>query len=315
MIEKSLEELSFSIENSDYSSTSWADSSPRESCTRIINMKRGIRVINRNTICNAETRINYENNLPHDTAVGAISLFGASNSELYDIKTTLNHKTGNSFWGNVPDENCGSLLPAGKRVNMVYISVKQELFLDKNGEDPCYEFKDNELWHILTGNRRGVCDCGLIADDIRALLNDILQNPLQTQWDWLFFESAILSLLGQSLKSLSTDLSGNQLSDISRDDLARIYYAREVLIDNLEKPLSISELSRKVGLNEFKLKKGFKEVYKSPIFEYLRNYRIDMAEDLIRKGACSITEAAIEVGYSNPSAFSAAFKKTWDKSQ
>jgi AraC-like DNA-binding protein len=63
------------------------------------------------------------------------------------------------------------------------------------------------------------------------------------------------------------------------------------------------------GLNEFKLKKGFKETFNQTVFEYLSDVRLETARnDLLNTGK-SVTEIACELGYSSLQHFSAAFSK------
>lgn len=49
-------------------------------------------------------------------------------------------------------------------------------------------------------------------------------------------------------------------------------------------PPSLSELSRIVGINEFKLKKKFKEVFNMTVFGYLADYRLGIARSLLEDG-------------------------------
>lgn len=93
------------------------------------------------------------------------------------------------------------------------------------------------------------------------------------------------------------------------DDRERIHYAREYLINNMELPPSLSELSRIVGINEFKLKKKFKEEFNTTVFGYLSDYRLGMASNFLRDSNKSVSDIAYELGYSSPQHFSAAFKK------
>ncbi|WP_343692749.1 hypothetical protein [Chitinophaga sp.] len=58
------------------------------------------------------------------------------------------------------------------------------------------------------------------------------------------------------------------------------------LIDNMKMPPSLSELSRIVGINEFKLKKKFKEVFNMTVFGYLADYRLGIARSLLEDGNC-----------------------------
>ncbi|MDQ8181211.1 AraC family transcriptional regulator [Pelagicoccus sp. SDUM812005] len=74
---------------------------------------------------------------------------------------------------------------------------------------------------------------------------------------------------------------------------------------------SIANLSRAVHLNEFKLKRGFKELYGTTIFGYLRQIRMEKAREMLRQPNASVIETANAVGYSNPSHFARAFKQAF----
>jgi len=79
----------------------------------------------------------------------------------------------------------------------------------------------------------------------------------------------------------------------------------------MRQPPSLLELAKRVGINDYKLKKGFKAIFHSTVFDYLRQIRMEQAMKLLRSGHCNVTEAAIETGYSNISAFSEQFGKTF----
>lgn len=94
-----------------------------------------------------------------------------------------------------------------------------------------------------------------------------------------------------------------------RNDMERVQYARDYLIENMEMPPSLSELSRIVGMNEFKLKKQFKEAFNMTVLGYLADYRLGVARSLLEDGNKAIGDIAYELGYSSPQHFSAAFRK------
>ena len=96
---------------------------------------------------------------------------------------------------------------------------------------------------------------------------------------------------------------------IPEDERERLQLAKDILSENLETPPSLSELSRQIGLNTFKLKKNFKELFGVPVFKYLQNERLTKAHDLIRNQRMTIQEAAWQVGYDSLSSFSNAFAK------
>ena len=89
----------------------------------------------------------------------------------------------------------------------------------------------------------------------------------------------------------------------------KIYQARDILLQHLDNPITIKELSRKVALNECYLKKGFKEVVGSTIFEFFQKRRMEYARMLLYERGLQVTEVAELLGYSSISHFSTAFKK------
>ena len=92
-------------------------------------------------------------------------------------------------------------------------------------------------------------------------------------------------------------------------DKERIVFARDYLLTHLDAPPSLIELAAIAGLNEFKLKRGFKEMFGVPVFAYLADVRLDMARRAIREKKKTITQIAFELGFASPQHFSMAFKK------
>ena len=88
-----------------------------------------------------------------------------------------------------------------------------------------------------------------------------------------------------------------------------MYKVKTILENNLEAPLSLMELSRTVGINDFKLKKGFKEVFGNTVFGYLNELKMNRAQLLLLNNDLSVAEIARLTGYKNPTHFTAAFKK------
>lgn len=121
----------------------------------------------------------------------------------------------------------------------------------------------------------------------------------------LLMEASALELVDRSFHHL---FEGRRLPEgFSREDMRKLGLARSIIEDSLLDPPSLLELSRRVGLNDFKLKKGFKACYGTTVYEHLRQVRLESAMSLLREGDCSVTEAAVSVGYSNVSAFSQQF--------
>ncbi|MBR9859525.1 helix-turn-helix transcriptional regulator [bacterium] len=96
-----------------------------------------------------------------------------------------------------------------------------------------------------------------------------------------------------------------------KENVQKVRDAKAKLIEDLQEAPTIKELSKEVGLNEYNLKTGFKEIYGKPIYTYLKDYRINQAQKMLDKKQYQVNEIAEMVGYSNVSHFIDAFKKKY----
>ncbi len=92
-------------------------------------------------------------------------------------------------------------------------------------------------------------------------------------------------------------------------DREKILKAREILLQHIGEPITIKALSRKVAINECYLKKGFKEIFGTTIFDFYQGQRMEHAKYLLYDKGLSVTEVSSLLGYSSISHFSTAFKK------
>jgi AraC-like DNA-binding protein len=92
-------------------------------------------------------------------------------------------------------------------------------------------------------------------------------------------------------------------------DREKISRAREILLQHIGEPITIKALSRKVAMNECYLKKGFKEMFGSTIFDFYQSQRMEHAKYLLYEKGLTVTDVSIMLGYSSISHFSTAFKK------
>ena len=95
----------------------------------------------------------------------------------------------------------------------------------------------------------------------------------------------------------------------NEDDRNKIIKAREILLEHIGEPITIKALSRKVAINECYLKKGFKEIFGTTIFDFYQSQRMEHAKYLLYEKGLSVTEVSHLLGYSSISHFSTAFKK------
>jgi AraC-like DNA-binding protein len=149
-----------------------------------------------------------------------------------------------------------------------------------------------------------------ISSSMRIVLTQVLQCPYQGGTRRLYLESKALELIALSLAhALPDGESSPTRPSLRPDDIERIHAARDVLLRTLEEPPSLLALARQVGLNDFKLKRGFRQVLGTTVFGYVRDQRMARARQLLEGQRLNVTEVACAVGYANPSQFAAAFKR------
>ena len=78
--------------------------------------------------------------------------------------------------------------------------------------------------------------------------------------------------------------------------------------ENYQSPLCRAELSRYVNLSESYFSKLFTQATGVSPYQYIKNYRFDIAISLISQGV-SVNETAEKCGFSSAAAFSNSFKK------
>lgn len=131
-----------------------------------------------------------------------------------------------------------------------------------------------------------------------------LHNTYFTMTNRLLLYAQVLEYLNWYFKSLETHFEKQTINHREYDQVTK---ARDYLIKDLSNPPTIIRLAKKVGLNQSKLKKVFKEVYGKSIYAYFLTERMHRAKKLLKYH--SVTDTAIMMGYSNISHFSSAFRK------
>ena len=142
---------------------------------------------------------------------------------------------------------------------------------------------------------------------IRQVIQEIIDCPYSEELKDLFLLSKSIELL-----VLQADLyaQSQEVSFIKKKfDKERLMEAKRILRENLETPPTIRQLSLQIGMNEYKLKKGFKELFGTTVFGFIHQNRMSLAKKLLLGTDKSAKEIAYEAGYSSPQHFSRAFKK------
>jgi len=145
----------------------------------------------------------------------------------------------------------------------------------------------------------------IMTPDMQRIVDSLFNIQYKGKTKMMFFRSQITALLSHFFGQLANLKTEN----IKTPEREKLNQAKYILLNNLDNPPSLNEISKQIGLNTFKLKKDFKQFFGVPVFKYLQNERLTLAHKIIRNQEATVQEAAWHVGYDSLSSFSNAFEK------
>jgi len=144
-----------------------------------------------------------------------------------------------------------------------------------------------------------------MTPQMERIVDAFFSNTYTGKTRMMFYRSQIIALLSHFFGQLAI-----QQEETSKPSYqAQLNKARDILLENIGNPPSLSELSKEIGFNTTRLKKEFKSFFSVPVFKYLQNERLSSAHQLISEKKATVQEAAWQVGYDSLSSFSNAFSK------
>ena len=151
-----------------------------------------------------------------------------------------------------------------------------------------------------------------ISGRIRHALDSILNHRYADAVENIFINAQTQILLLYTLESINS-LKEDEVPACKflehQDEREKIIKSREILLSHIGDPITIKELSRKVAINECYLKKGFRVMFGTTIFDFYQDQRMEHARYLLYEQGFSVSEVSAQLGYSSISHFSTAFKK------
>lgn len=151
---------------------------------------------------------------------------------------------------------------------------------------------------------------GSMAASFGFELNQMVTDIMGCNWH----STGQCDLMQNKLKELFMQLhyqrihhEQTKLPACPKDVYEKIKKAKNFLMANYKNPPTIKTLSRTVLLNEFELKKGFKEIYGESIRKYTIELRMKKAYVLLKTHR--VNDTAEILGYKNASHFINTFKK------
>lgn len=193
-------------------------------------------------------------------------------------------------------------LPANKKISSIIITVGtaylKELLKPKMG---------NKLLQIMTSGNQPFLFEEIISPQIKEVAAEIVTvNPVKDLQDFYYkikAEELIYLLFVELLKRQDTTLQSLNIADVKR-----VYQVKDKLLLNIETPPVLSELIKLSGMSESKLKRLFKQIFGSSIYNYYQSFRMKEAAYLIKEEKLSVSQTGYRLGFSNLGHFTRIFE-------
>ena len=124
---------------------------------------------------------------------------------------------------------------------------------------------------------------------------------------WLNYVHAKSVELICRIVSAFDELSDAAQVTFTEREVDQLRKARQIALEELERPPTIKEVARRIGSNETKLKQGFRAMYGETLFEYRNRKRMAKAMELVTSGE-SLLRVSERVGFKHQTSFTTAFK-------
>lgn len=193
-------------------------------------------------------------------------------------------------------------VPVGSRFKGMDIRVDMALWQKLGAGEILSSLDEQHSLHMASGNGTWV---GVLPVPPQLLVvARALFDSAMIENDDLAFEARALDIINASIHAMRRAEPTISVSPRDRRPLQR---ARDLMIAELARPWTLEDLARDAGLTQKRLKTGFKAMYGYAVYAFLQEQRLLEGRRLIESGEMNVTQAALAVGYGNPSHFSQLF--------
>lgn len=142
--------------------------------------------------------------------------------------------------------------------------------------------------------------------DLKEKLYELFNREYTSGLDKIYLKNKTMESILYALEKVQKK-TDTKFEDLNSEDIERVKKAKKYIDEKYSENVTIAILSKKIALNQTKLKKGFKELFNKTIHEYLKDLRLEKALQFLKENRYSIKEIAQMVGYTNQGSFSYAF--------
>lgn len=191
------------------------------------------------------------------------------------------------------------------QINRKLFESKIETFLSSMNEDLVTLFRDvNGVNTFFYKEHYSLNIAKYIKEYMECENSDFIRS--------VYLEGKAYEILTHQIQQYLDDLNEPKKRKILRQStIENIENAVKIIHQEIESLDSIINLAKRVGLNQNILQNGFQQLYKTTVKEYISNYRLEKAKELLEISDLNITEITYKIGINSRSYFSKIFKQRY----
>jgi len=235
-----------------------------------------------------------------------INLDGQLYYKDYKLDETINKKANTMFVKYINNDYCSHEVKKDTKVNDIWITIKGEFlkksFLEKlENVDQVQKNYEKDIPTLFKNKKTDI--------KTSILAHELWNSPYQGDLNKLFSQSKVYEIICNEFSDIfQKNEKPNTNIKLSKNDIEALYKAKS-LISEEETFISLSQLAKKVTLNEFKLKYGFKTLFNTSPGAMALEYKMQKAKRLLQSSEYNINEISSIIGYKYVQGFTMAFKK------
>jgi AraC-like DNA-binding protein len=146
-----------------------------------------------------------------------------------------------------------------------------------------------------------------ITPDMKKIMHSILNCPYKGGLKKMFIEIKALELITMQFSQFADQ--NNTYNILSQKEIEIAFHVKSLIEEDFLHNWTLDELAKKTASNIQTLKKSFKALFHTSIFDYYQQLRMDFARELILNQNFTVAETSEYLGYSHQNHFSSAFSK------
>jgi len=194
-------------------------------------------------------------------------------------------------------------IPAKSRFIVLTITITPD-WLRKNIAD-----KNNSHLLKLIESNKPFFIYEEISFNMGKYLEKLKKLELGDMVSLIHLRSYVLNFLASFISSVENRTTSTIASNINHLDVEKLFSVRRILATEYSIHHEIKTLAANAAMSERKLQKLFKDVFGITIYQYALKIKIEEAKRMIETKQFTISEVGYNIGYTNLSHFTAAFKK------